>query len=248
MTLISAYMKNLIAAIQFITIIPMGKSGKFDPEKMIPFFPVVGIILGLMLALLDQIFLLLWSKPVASLLDVLFLIIITGALHLDGLGDTADGLYGRRTKKKALSIMKDSRIGAMGIVAIICGLSVKWAGIIGLDEYRSLLLIIIPAYARGSILFGIRFLEYGRSDDGTGKPFFEKKLGITDFCWLLIPVLLSVLLGFKAILLNFVFLIIIYGIHLFYKKKIGCITGDMLGAMVEITEAGLFLFASIQLL
>ena len=226
----------------------MGKSGKFDPEKMIPFFPIVGIILGLLVALLDQIFLLLWSKPVASLLDVLFLIIITGAFHLDGLGDTADGLYGRRTKGKALSIMKDSRIGAMGIVAIICGLSVKWAGIIGLDAYRSLLLIIIPAYARGSILFGMRFLEYGRNDGGTGQPFFEKKLMITDFFWLLIPVLLSILLGFKVILLNLVFLIIITGIILFYKKKIGCITGDMLGAMVEITEAGLFLFASIQLL
>ena len=144
--------------------------------------------------------------------------------------------------------MKDSRIGAMGIIAIICGLSVKWAGIIGLDAWRSLLLIIIPAYARGSILFGMRFLEYGRNDGGTGQPFFEKKLTITDFYWLLIPVLLSILLGFKAILLNLVFLIIITGIILFYKKKIGCITGDMLGAMVEITEAGLFLFASIQLL
>jgi len=227
-------MKNIIAAIQFITIIPIGKHGKFNPEKMIPFFPLVGIILGLMVALLDQILLLLWSKPVASLLDVLFLIIITGAFHLDGLGDTADGLYGRRTKEKALSIMKDSRIGAMGIVAIICGLSVKWAGIIGLDAWRSLLLIIIPAYARGSILFGMRFLEYGRNDGGTGQPFFEKKLTTTDFSWLF--------------LLNLVFLIIITGIILIYKKKIGCITGDMLGAMVEITEAGLFLFASIQLL
>jgi adenosylcobinamide-GDP ribazoletransferase len=241
-------MKNLIAAIQFITIIPMGKAGKFNPAKMIPFFPMVGIILGLMVALLDQIVLMLWSKPVASLLDVLFLIIITGAFHLDGLGDTSDGLYGRRTKEKALSIMKDSRIGAMGIVAIICGLSVKWAGIIGIDAWRSLLLIIIPAYARGSILFGMRFLEYGRNGGGTGQPFFEKKLTITDFFWLLIPVLLSILLGFKAILLNLVFLIIITGIILFYKKKIGCITGDMLGAMVEITEAGLFLFVSIQLL
>jgi len=241
-------MKNLIAAIQFITIIPMGKHGEFEPEKMVPFFPLVGIILGLMVALFDQIVLLMWSKPVASLLDVLFLIIITGAFHLDGLGDTADGLYGCRTKEKALSIMKDSRIGVMGIVAIICGLSVKWAGIIGLDAWRSLLLIIIPAYARGSILFGMRFLKYGRNNNGTGQPFFEKKLTITDFFWLLIPVLLSILLGFKAILLNLIFLIIICGIHLFYKKKIGCITGDMLGAMVEITEAGLFLFASIQLL
>jgi len=238
----------MIAAIQFITILPMGKYGKFNPEKMIPFFPVVGIILGLMVALIDRVFLSLWSKPVASLLDVLFLIIITGAFHLDGLGDTADGLYGHRTREKALSIMKDSRIGAMGIIAIICGLSVKWAGIISLDVWRSLLLIIIPAYARGSILFGMRFLEYGRSDGGTGQPFFEKKLTIIDFCWLLIPVLLSIFLGFKAILLNLVFLIMIAAILLFYKKKVQCITGDMLGAMVEMTEAGLFLFASIRIL
>lgn len=241
-------MKNLIAAIQFITVLPMGKCGKFSPEKMIPFFPLVGIILGLMVALLDRIFLSLWSEPVASLLDVLFLIIITGAFHLDGLGDTADGLYGHRTKEKALSIMKDSRIGAMGIIAIICGLSVKWAGVIGLDAWRSLLLIIIPAYARSSILFGIWFLEYGRTEGGTGQPFFENKLTITDFSWLLIPVLLSIFLGFKAILLNFVFVIIITGILLYYKKKVHCITGDMLGAMVEMTEAGLFLFASIKLL
>ncbi len=241
-------MKNLIAAIQFITILPVGKHGKFQPEKMIPFFPVVGVLLGLMVALLDQIVLLIWSKPVASLLDVLFLIIITGAFHLDGLGDTADGLYGQRTKEKALSIMKDSRIGVMGIIAIICGLSVKWAGIISLDAWRSLLLIIIPAYARGSILFGIWFFEYGRTDGGTGQPFFEKKLTISKFCWLIVPALLSIYLGFKAILLNLVFLIIITGICLFYKKKVNCITGDMLGAMVEITEAGLFLFVSIPLI
>jgi adenosylcobinamide-GDP ribazoletransferase len=94
----------------------------------------------------------------------------------------------------------------------------------------------------------MRFLEYGRTGGGTGQPFFEKKLGITNFGWLIIPVLLSILLGFKAILLNLVFLIIITCILLFYQKKIHCITGDMLGAMVEMTESGLFLFASIQLL
>jgi len=241
-------MKNIIGAIQFITILPLGKKRAFEPEKMVQFFPLVGIIMGLMVALLDQIVLLLWSKPVASLIDVFFLIIVTGAFHLDGLGDTADGLYGSRKKEDALAIMKDSRIGVMGLIAIICGLAIKWAGITGLDEYRSLLLIIIPAYARGSILFGMRFLEYGRTDGGTGKPFFEKRLKIIGFWGLLIPVLLSILLGFKFILLNTIFVLIVVGILLYYKRKIGCITGDMLGAMVEITEAGLFLFASIQLL
>ena len=77
-----------------------------------------------------------WSQPVASILDVFLLVIITGALHLDGLGDTADGLYGRRPVEKALAIMKDSRIGAMGVVAIICGLAIKWGGLSGLDADR----------------------------------------------------------------------------------------------------------------
>ncbi|MDY6792114.1 MAG: adenosylcobinamide-GDP ribazoletransferase [Thermodesulfobacteriota bacterium] len=240
-------MKNLIAAIQFITIIPLGKHGKFNAEKMIPLFPVVGIVLGLMVALFDKIGLLLWSKPVASLLDVIFLILITGAFHVDGLGDTADGLYGGRTKEKALSIMKDSRIGVMGMVAIMGGLSAKWAGITGLDASRSLLLIIIPSYARGGILCGIRFLKYGRTDGGTGKLFFATRLKAIGFSALVIPVFLSIFLGLKAVLLNLAFMMITAGVLWFYKKKMDCVTGDMLGAMVEILEAGLFLLASIRL-
>jgi adenosylcobinamide-GDP ribazoletransferase len=239
-------MKKLISAIQFLTILPAGKVRKFDPKGMIPFFPVVGIILGLMLAIFDSLALKLWPEQVVAVLDVIFLVVLTGSFHLDGLGDTADGLFGHRPKEKALAIMKDSRIGVMGLVAIVCGLAIKWCGIMGLDAHRSLLILIIPAYARGGIIFGIKFLKYGRPEGGTGHAFFGETLKLSAFWGLLIPLTISIFLGWTGFLwLNFVFVIIIVSILLYYNRRIGCITGDMMGAMTEVLESALFLLVSI---
>ena len=238
-------MKRLIAAIKFITILPLGKTIIYDPKGMVPFFPVVGIILGAFVSIFDQGVSRLWPGSVAAILDVIFLVVLTGAFHLDGLGDTADGLLGHRSREKALEVMKDSRIGVMGLVAIICGLSIKWGGIMNLGVHRSLLLVIIPAYARGSMLFGMRFLEYGRPDGGTGYDFFDNTLNFYTFWGLLIPIALSFFIGWRGIWLIFIFVLTTAAIILFYKKRMGCITGDMLGAMTEITESMLFLLVSI---
>jgi adenosylcobinamide-GDP ribazoletransferase len=239
--------EQLAAAIEFLTLLPLGKPISFDPQGMAHYFPVVGIILGTLVCMFDQLALRLWTPPAAAVLDVGLLIILSGAFHLDGLGDTADGLLGHRSREQALRVMKDSRIGVMGLAAIVVGLSVKWAGIMGLDAHRSLLIIIIPAYARGGMLFGIRFLEYGRTDDGTGHPFFENPLKIGAFRGLLIPVALSYFLGWRGLWLNFVFVLITLSILYYFKKRVGCITGDMLGAMAEVTESMLFLLVSISL-
>ncbi|KPJ75717.1 MAG: hypothetical protein AMJ54_14120 [Deltaproteobacteria bacterium SG8_13] len=237
-------MRGLLDAFQFMTILPVGRSGEFQPRRMVAYFPVAGLLIGVVLALLDRAFLWLWSEPVTAVLDVFFLVAVTGAFHLDGLGDTADGLYGRRSRQDALAIMKDSRIGVMGLVAIVCCLAVKWAGLAGLGQHRWLLLIVVPAYSRSAILFGLRFLPYGRPDGGTGHAFFEQKLALSDFVGVSIPLGLSIWLGVRGLLMAVVFFVIVSGILLFYKKRINGITGDMLGAMTEITEAGLFLVAS----
>ena len=213
---------------------------------MVPYFPIVGLIIGCIVAGFDRLFLLFWSIPVASLLDVLLLVGLTGAFHLDGLGDTADGLYGHRSREDALRIMKDSRIGAMGLIAIVSILALKWGGLAGLEgSQRSLLIIVIPAYARTGILLGMRNLPYGRPEGGTGHPFFANRYSIGSF-WGALPVLfLSLLLGWRCVLLILAFLGLTFGIIIYYKRKINCITGDMLGAMVEGIEAGLFLLLSI---
>lgn len=237
-------MRNLISALQFITILPLGKARAFDAPKMVPYFPLVGLLLGALVALFDILIARFWAPPVVAILDVVLLAVLTGAFHLDGLGDTADGLFSPRSRDQALEIMKDSRIGVMGLVAIVFALALKWGGIQGLDAHRSLLLIIVPAYARAGILFGMQLLNYGRTD-GTGLPFFKDKLNWANHWGLLIPVGLSILLGWKAIWLNMMFAVIVAAILLFYRKRMGCITGDMLGAITEVTEAGLFLIASI---
>ncbi|MCF8070285.1 MAG: adenosylcobinamide-GDP ribazoletransferase [Desulfobacterales bacterium] len=239
-------MKKLIAALQFITILPLGKPVKFDPVGMIPFFPIVGLIVGGLLTLFDMGASRIWPMPVVAVLDVVLIIAITGAFHLDGLGDAADGLFSHRPKEKALEIMKDSRMGAMGLVAVICGLAIKWGGIASIHENRWLLLLLIPAYARSTMLFGIRSLPYGRPEGGTGHSLFDNKLKNSAFPGILLPIGLSFLMDWQfALWLNFIFIVITFIIIHYYKKKMGCITGDMLGAMTEASEALLFLLAPI---
>jgi adenosylcobinamide-GDP ribazoletransferase len=134
----------------------------------------------------------------------------------------------------------------MGLVAVFCILAVKTAGIYSVETCGThvqtlVLLLIIPAYSRSTMIFGIRFLEYGRKDTGTGLDLFEKAIGLKDFFFVLIPMVISVFLGYKGLVLNLVFLGTLMLVLGFYKKKFNCITGDMLGAMCEITEAVLFL-------
>lgn len=202
-------------------------------------------MIGSFVSIFDHVISKLWPDPVVALLDVVFLAIVTGALHLDGLGDTADGLYGNWPREKALAIMKDSRVGVMGLVAIVMGLSIKWGGILSLDAHRSLLLIIVPAYARGGMIFGVRFLEYGRPDGGTGHALFEETLRPSAFLGLILPAGLTYFLGWNGVWLIFLFAGLTAMILSFYKSRIGCITGDMLGAMAEILESLLFLLVCI---
>lgn len=236
-------MKYLISALQFLTILPLGKSRDFDAPKTIPWFPVVGLVIGLILMAGDYIFCILWPDIIVALLDVLLIVILSGGLHLDGLGDTADGFFSHRSTEQVLSIMRDSRIGVMGLAAIVFVLSIKWASILHLVGHRALYLLIIPAYSRGAMMFGIKFLRYGRPQGGIGADFFSDKPPMYALSIIFLPVLFSFWLGVKAIWLNSLFILMTALILFYYKRRMGGITGDMLGAMAEVEEAGLFLVA-----
>jgi adenosylcobinamide-GDP ribazoletransferase len=237
---------NFLAALQFITVLPVGPRGLYAPRDMIAWFPVVGLALGLLLCLCDQLASLLWSPIATAVLDVIFLMLVTGAFHLDGLGDTADGLYGRRDRDQALTIMKDSRIGSMALVTVVACLTLKTVGIAGLQTDRVLLLLLVPAYARGAMVFGIRWLPYGRAQEGTGYDLFTRPLTIASFAGFLPVIGLSFFLGAKMAALLFCFALVVAVTLVCYKRKIGCITGDMLGAMTEITEASLFFLMAMR--
>jgi adenosylcobinamide-GDP ribazoletransferase len=235
---------GLLSALRFLTILPLGRDEHFDPHKAIPYFPLAGIVIGLALILVDRVTVTLWSPEAAALLGVLFLATISGGLHLDGLADTADGLYGGRSPQRALEIMKDSRIGSIGMLVTVGCLAVKWAGLAGIADQRIFFLLVIPAFARASVLFAIAALPYGRPQGGTGHAFFSKPLGIFDFWGIALVVTLSLLTGWKLFLLNTGFALLVAALVIFYRRRMGCVTGDMLGAMIEICEAALFLLAA----
>lgn len=237
-------MRHFFAAVRFLTVLPLGGGeGAFEPPKMLPYFPLVGLAIGALLALLDRAALWIWPRPVAALVDLGFLIWVTGALHLDGLGDTADGLYGNRPRDKALAIMKDSRMGAMGVVAIFFALAVKWGALSAIDTGRQWVLISVPALARGAQVLGMRYLPYGRPD-GLGQGFCAEPVTVRMLATLLIPMGLLLLLGVRGLSLLMLYAGVNFTMILFYKKRMGGITGDMLGALNEVCEAVLFLGAA----
>jgi adenosylcobinamide-GDP ribazoletransferase len=234
-------MNAFIASLQFISAIPLGRPRPFDAKGIIVNFPLAGLAIGLILALFDLIASAVWTPVVAGILDVVLLAAVTGAFHLDGLADTADGLYGHREREKALAIMKDSRVGAMGLAVVACVLLVKGAAMGSIAHTRFLALMIVPAYARSAMMVGIRFLPYARGEEGTGSAFFETPLSAKDFKFVAAPVVLSLFLGWRGLLLNLFFALATIAMIRLYRKKLAGITGDLLGAMTETVEAILFL-------
>jgi adenosylcobinamide-GDP ribazoletransferase len=235
---------SFLSAVQFLTIIPCGRRHGFDARAALPFFPLCGLLIGAVLMGIHALSGLWWPQPVVALVDVLCLAVLSGALHLDGLADTADGLYGHRPLEQALAIMKDSRIGAMGTVSMICCLAAKWAGLAHIAGPAPIWLLLVPAYARASVLFGTKFLPYGRPDGGTGHAFFNTPVSIKDFWGIALLSGISLFSGRVLLGLNLGFAVTIAVILGWYYKKVRCITGDMLGAMIELTEAALFLVAA----
>lgn len=238
--------RGLISATQFLTILPLGSSRHFDAKEALPFFPICGLFIGGLLALVDHLGAMVLPRHAVAVLDVVFLVAITGALHLDGVADAADGLYGRRSKERALEIMKDSRIGAIGMVAVVCCLAVKWAGLSSppaeAHYLHSFWLFMVPALSRSTVLVAVRLLPYGRPTGGTGNSFFQDTLPPRAY-WSLASLALIMLAADPkgAVVMGIGTAMVTAALLIYYRIKVNCITGDMLGAMIEATESGLFL-------
>ncbi len=156
-------MKGLILLFSFMTRLPVPKM-EFDSEelgKSMKFFPVVGLVIGLILYLFARGISFVTGSSFPFLLSVLVLLLevaITGALHLDGLADTFDGMFSYRSKQKILEIMKDSRLGTNGALALIFYFLLKWSIFAELfytlgKNYFAIFLVTMPIIARlGSVI------------------------------------------------------------------------------------------------
>jgi adenosylcobinamide-GDP ribazoletransferase len=183
---------SCFAAFRFLTIFPLPSSLGRAAEDLAGstfFFPVVGLTLGLMAAgsawLLWQIF----PPLVAAVLLTFLLLSFSGALHLDGLADTADGFLSARDRARTLEIMRDSRIGVMGVAALFLALSLKVSCLALMDrELVCRASLLMPLAGRCSILLAMAVLPYVRPEGGLGTLFYSRHLrraavtGMTVLC------------------------------------------------------------------
>ena len=246
---------EFVAAIAFLTRFPVARNLEFtarDVGRATIFFPLVGAAIGVVQAVA-----LLFFQSAArddsfrSALTAILLIVVyvfaTGALHLDGLADMADGFGGARTKERTLEIMRDSVIGSYGATALILILLLKTTAIATLIFERRAIefLIFAPAVARwASVPLG-KFMNYARNSGGLGQSItdfvgWRELIGATAFVVLLI--FLSANKIGTAALFAIVVLVTVFNAVL-CQRKIGGVTGDTMGANTEICETAVFVAA-----
>ncbi len=170
---------SLINAVRFLTILPLPAKREItekDLGRATAWFPLVGALLGGMLALGARLFVLAWSPLTVNAFVLSLWVLLSRGLHLDGLADTADGLGGGFNREDKLAIMKDSRIGTFGVLAVFCLLLLKLVLLVELGEPGRHLytraLILAPALGRWGMILAIFVFPPARKE-GMGRSFKE---------------------------------------------------------------------------
>jgi len=202
------------------------------------FFPAVGLLIGLAVAAVDYGLSYILPPAVRSVLAVCMLLWISGGLHVDGLADTADGIFSSRSKEKILEIMKDSRSGPMAVAAVSVTLLLKASVLYSLpEEMRCAALVLTPLAGRCALVIVMGLYPYLRTGGGTGTPFQEGCTGLNAL-WSAVFLLaagwfVASLDGMVSGALSLVAALLAAS---FIYRKIKGYTGDTLGAVCEVTE------------
>ena len=235
-------MKYFLIALQFLTRIPVKIKEEIQPQdygRSMAWFPLVGLVLGIGLVLVFKIAALFFPKAVAEILTLCAYVFLTGALHIDGLADTWDGLCaGKGQQEKTLEVMKDSRIGAMGSLAISLDLLLRF---VLLD---SLSLTKLPQALIAMAVLGrwsqIAFVLQSNSPKPNSRAgYFNSSLTPPIFIFAsgLMVVICSFIITPFALISTLAFLLF-FALFCknYFKRVIGGITGDTIGAVNEASE------------
>ena len=234
-------MKPLLAAIRFLTVLPVPGTWGTDEvslRRSVPCFPVVGLLIGGVAAGgaigLCRV---LPPLPTGVVLTIL-LAGASGALHLDGLADTADGLLSARPRDRMLEIMRDSHVGVMGVVAVVCVLGLKLATLGSLcADYLWRAALLTPLAGRTALVVGMALLPYARPDGGLGTVFFARRPRIAAvWAMLVLGAAGWGVAGPAGVAAAGASLIVAALLSGYVYRRIGGATGDTLGATCEIVE------------
>jgi adenosylcobinamide-GDP ribazoletransferase len=221
-----------------------GRTRLFESKDAAPpllvgsaYFPLVGLLLGLLLWLLVLVFAPLVPQLALAGLLVVALVLLTGGLHLDGLMDTCDGLFGGATRERKLEIMWDSRVGSFGVLGGACLLLLKFAFFASLRE-RSLplaLLVTLPS-ARWAMVLALRIFPSARST-GLGAAFRQtvttERLVLASIIALTIVLIVGQWIGLIVWATTSATTVVL---GFWITRSIGGLTGDSYGAIAEVVE------------
>lgn len=236
------FFAQLRLAASFLTIVPVldgEPAAQSDVQSSFAWFPLIGAAIGIVLVAEDRILAAIAGHAIRSILIMLSLTAVTGAMHLDALSDTCDAMGAGRDRERALRILRDSRVGAFGAAAIFFSLALKIVALAGLGGWkRTDALILAPALARWAMVAVTHGVQYLR-EQGAGSALLgddraaNRNLAIATAAALAMVVVLisrEALIGFA---LSFA---IVAAMRRFYVQWLGGVTGDLIGACGEIVE------------
>lgn len=245
------------AALRFLTIIYVPtwrEESAGEVGRSTVWFPLVGLIIGLILVGLEWIFNLFLPNAVTNGLLIVSLVVITGALHLDGFVDTCDGIAGHKSAEERWKVMHDSRAGAFGIVGVALLLIMKFVLLNSIPPgLIPVVLVLMPVIGRWAMVYAVFTYPYARPD-GLGKAF-KQGTGWQRFTVATVITLAAATLVSWTSDLNYFYLAGVVGMFViwiitvcasgYFKRKFSGLTGDTYGAVNELAEAGVLLMVSI---
>lgn len=236
-------MRGLLVAIGFLTRIPVPHAVFGDADarvRSLPWYPLVGLLIG------GLLYLLAWAihgwPPLLSAAVILAAwVALTGALHLDGLADSADAWVGGiGDRARALAIMKDPNCGPMGVVALVLTLLLKFAALASAPAWPGLLLA--PLLARAALVAAFLFVPYVRAGGlGEGLAGSSRTINVVVLMLVAAGCACAGLRGIAALLVAIALFALWRRACL---RRLGGMTGDTCGALAELTEAAVLLAAA----
>lgn len=235
-------MNAFIASLTFLTRIPVPqRDSLYDPgifSRSTIFFPVVGGIIGLVNGGLYLILGAVLPVHVIAVVIIMVPIFMSGGIHLDGLLDTCDGIFSGRSRERSLEIMRDSRVGSMGVIAGIVDILLRYSILISLPaETLPVLLIAQPVVGRWFMTVALHLFPYARKEGGLGQGFNQHKKRL----YIILSTGLTLLMVYFPFGLGGLGIIGLAGIAslliaLWVAHRLDGLTGDVYGALNEVTE------------
>ena len=246
-----AAFNEFLTALMLLTRIPVGRWCVHSREAVaasVTFFPLVGALIGLVGAAVLAAGSLAFPTKIAVLLSMLATVLLTGGIHEDGLADSADGLLGGTTPSRRLEIMKDSRLGSFGALALWFSLSAKWMllyELLGAGLLQACHATFTAHVLGRAASVGMLHLQpHVGSDPGRARPFCERLPRHRLATALLLPVATCLALyPLQAVPMLAGVTVVVFAAERFFERRIGGITGDCLGATVQLTELAVLAMA-----